>query len=326
MKAADLGQLRQATGAITRAAASDNLFYGICHTALHAMGPTLIEYYGSIVLALPHVNTIDCGNGLAHGAFDAWAAQKPVRYEFEIVAEACEQVEKVSPGGCAEGLGHAAFQHIPDGPERITRAFRLCELFKDPANAEHCAYGTIMQPYFKQNDALISEEALPIPDGSDLVALCLSQPVRQDVVHGCMSGAGWLMGVHLVKQLELIPAYTGGRELQVRSQAFLNEVESGIRDCLGASTPEHTRTECSRQMLARLPWEWYQDSGLLIERCGRLGERFGPPTRFDCLAGAYEFVSPDRLEDLVIRFPEVAVIVAGRNMRERGTSLTDSGG
>lgn len=319
LAAADRGELRLAANALTSAAAEDNVFYGICHLALHGLGTRLLEKYGSVATALPHVNTIDCGNGLAHGVFDEWATGNLELDDFREVVDVCQQVESATPGGCAEGIGHAAYQHLPPGPDRLSAAFPFCEMFSEGYVAQHCAYGVVMQPYFKQNDELIDEAALPIPLDGELVRMCEQLQRRSDVVRGCLSGAGWLMGLSTLLRLDRSGLDEQRRFELVSSEQFADGVSRLVSHCAQARATDLDRGECTSQLLARLPVEWYQDLEILGQRCEALGRSFVDATRVSCLAGAYEFVSPTNLELITDRYPEVRDAIRQRHLRERGS-------
>jgi hypothetical protein len=325
LQAAERGELRLAAASFTTAAAEDNIFYGICHRALHELGSRLVEVYGTVEQALPHVNTIDCGNALAHGVFDEWATNDIDPKEFELVVAQCERVELENPGGCAEGIGHAAYQHQSPSEDRLEDAFRLCELFRIEYIAQHCAYGAYMQPYFKQNDLLISEMPLPIPTGAELVTICEGLDLRPDVVRGCFSGAGWLMGLSTVQSLLRFPGTPEQVEQLGTSRQFALRVERLLGYCENSAASSGDRQECSTQLLSRLPVAWYQDLTKLTTNCQSLGTLFGDRIRVSCLAGAYEFVPPSRLTELLTAFPETRDEINRRHLRERGSDLSAPG-
>jgi len=318
--------LMTVASAITDVASEDVLFYGFCHAATHRIGKDLLELYGSAEEALRAASTIDCGNGLAHGILDYWAAESSTELSsFPDVVAACEEAEIVRPGGCAEGVGHAAYQHQEESVEfnsRLDTAFKICEQFSIGSQGIHCGYGVLMQPYLKQNDFTINEAELIIPKNGELIEICKKLDHRDDVVDGCFQGAGWLMGVGLMRRSEAGDfGSLSSNDSEQQNEAIFSQVIEDSGYC-ASMTPDYTRGAlCLTQYFARLPLTWYTNTGLLEKRCARLPKKNSVDISKFCFAGSYEFTPPKEMLALMRRHPEIVELVRVRWVRERGDEL-----
>jgi hypothetical protein len=312
--------------AITDIAAEDVQFWGMCHGATHRIGKELLELYGSAEESLRAASTIDCGNGLAHGIMDYWAAEPSTQLSsFPSVIKACEETELIHPGGCAEGIGHAAYQHQEDDVEfnrRLDIAFTVCEQFNNHQQSTHCGYGVMMQPHLKENDIVITEDALPIPKNGELITICDGLSHRDDVVDGCNQSAGWLMGVRIILALK-------GGELQKlkdlpgeeQNEAIFSFVTEEAGFCVSNTAIHQRNHDCLIQYFARFPLVWYEDTDALERRCARLPVDRGFDFEKYCYAGAYESTPPGVMLALMRRHPEIVDMVRERWVRERGDEL-----
>ena len=326
VSAAEDDALIAVASAITDIAAQDVLFYGYCHAATHRIGKELLELYGSGEKALRAASTIDCGNGLAHGILDYWAAESSTQLSsFPSIVSACEDAELVRPGGCAEGIGHAAYQHQEESTEfniRLDTAFTICEQFSLGSQSSHCGYGVLMQPYLKQNDFTIDENELAVPKEGKLITICSTLSHRDDVVEGCYQAAGWLMGVGLIRSSEAGDfGNLSGRDSEERNEVIFSQVIEDSGYCVSL-TPDYIRGGlCLTQYFARLPLHWYEDTTLLEKRCSRLIEKDSLEIAKYCYAGAYEFTPPNEMLSLMRKHPEIVELFRERWVRERGETL-----
>ena len=313
--------IKESSTALTLLASENYIFYGHCHLAMHLLGSRLLEHFGSIENAITHVNYIDCGNGLSHGVLDQWATNKKLNEkDFKSAIKSCEAAEKVSHGGCAEGIGHAAYQSNDklafEG--RVRNALSICYNFVDTSAGWHCAYGVMMQPFFKQNPDLIDEYALEIPEGDQIIKLCDSYSKEKDYVYlGCISVSGWLMGLkenmiaNKIQDLTLASEY-------IASNKFISKLEKNIVYCREVTNKEAS-TGCLSQLFSRLPLNWYQNDEKFIERCEQLSVEKNIIEL--CISGGYEFIAPDKFISYLIKYKSrynVWNLVEERWGRERG--------
>lgn len=313
--------IKESSNALTLLASEDYIFYGHCHLAMHLLGTKLLEHFGSIENAISNVNYIDCGNGLSHGVLDQWASDDSIiNKNFKSLILSCEKAEKKSHGGCAEGIGHAAYQSNNDllFNERVKNALSICFNFIDKSGGWHCAYGVMMQPYFKQNPELIDEVALEIPEGNELIKLCNLYVKEKDSVYlGCISVSGWLMGLkekiytYKMRDSELVSRY-------IRSEDFLKGLEKNINYCKEVENSEASNG-CLSQLFSRLPLNWYHEEDRFIERCELLSKEIGIIEL--CISGGYEFISPSKFIGYLTQYKSkynVWELVKERWERERG--------
>jgi len=306
LTAAQQGKMLDASEAVTRFADEDINFYGLCHAVVHVLGEDLYEYYGSIEAAIKEVNGKDCGTGLAHGVIDFWTMEKPTYEEFESAAAACEVAMRQRFGGCAEGIGHATYQHQEPGTlHRHEKAFELCGVFKNEENQEFCAYGAMMQPYIHQNPS-IPEEEIPVPEWTEHLSICKTLDVPKGVQMGCYSGGGWIMGVDLADRL----APGGTMELSDEQfETVAAEADRGIGICNSDVVLEQFRFRCTQEFLARMPLDWYRDLDRLEQSCANLRARKGDLAGDLCLSGAHEFTPTKEMAGLLDRYPQLREIL-----------------
>lgn len=318
----DENEIKEAARELTLLAADDNIFYGYCHLAMHLLGTELLNYYKSINNAIKNVNFIDCGNGLSHGVLDQWATNKISDAEFKSAIKSCEEIEVVSPGGCAEGIGHASYQSRADllFKERIENALEKCNFFKLPSGGWHCAYGAMMQPFFKQNPDLISEEELKIPDSITLTMLCDNNAKRFEYVYnGCVSGAGWLMGLkETILTLEI--ADKNKIESYIISNDFYKKIKNNIIACKKIKN-KSASDNCSLQMFSRLPLSWYIGETNFLVRCEKLADLY---MIRNCIAGGYEFIPPLEYKKIINENDKkynIKILIIDRWSRERSDKI-----
>jgi len=312
---------------LTILAANDNIFYGDCHLAMHLLGTEILSYYKNIETAIENVNFIDCGNGLSHGVLDQWSFNKFTDEELKSAIKSCDNIEKISPGGCAEGIGHALIQSNEkfEFDKRLKNALSKCNLFMYPNNSWHCAYGVMMQPFFKQNPDLIKEEGMEIPDPFFLIEICNKYAVdNKDVYHGCISGAGWLMGLKetlvslKINESEFIISSEKVEEY-ITSDKFYVILKENLKACENSKNSEYSKN-CILQMFSRLPLPWYIGKTKFEERCNIIENKF---IRF-CLAGGYEFIPPNEFKSIVLNNDKkynVKELVINRWNRERSDKI-----
>jgi hypothetical protein len=318
----DKNEIKEAARELTLLAANDNIFYGYCHLAMHLLGTELLNYYKTIDNAIKNVNFIDCGNGLSHGVLDQWATKKISNQEFKSAILSCEEIEVISPGGCAEGIGHASFQSRADlvFDERIENALEKCNYFILPNGGWHCAYGAMMQPFFKQNPDLISEKQLKIPESEKLIMLCEKNAKKIEYVYnGCISGAGWLMGLkETIRTLEISDKER--IERYIESEDFYDILKNNIIACkiiknISASD------NCSLQMFSRLPLSWYIGEINFLKRCERLVDLY---MIRNCIAGGYEFIPPVEFKKIISENDKkynIKILISDRWSRERSDKI-----
>jgi hypothetical protein len=299
-EAAQQDKMMEASEAVTLFAKEDYGFYGLCHGVVHLLGESLYKYYGSIEESIQAVNSRDCGTGLAHGVIDYWTLSSPSLDEFVSAAAACEMAMASMFGGCAEGIGHAAYQHQEPGtPRRLEMAFERCSIFKVEENQEFCAYGVMMQPYIKQN-TLITEKAIPVPAWDEHLSVCNRLDVPVGVQRGCFSGGGWVMGMDVgmrVAPFDLINL----NDDQIA--VIATESDRGVGICNSDVVVEQHRMRCTQEFLARLPTGWYRSIPQLETRCEIIAGRHGTLAGELCLSGAKEFTPPSVMAGLISRHP-----------------------
>lgn len=314
--------------AITALAAVDKLFYGFCHEAMHRVGKALLDHYNNPEDALRTAATIDCGNGLAHGVLDYWAAEPETELNrFPAVIAVCEETEGTNPGGCSEGIGHAAYQHQDESvklSKRLDIAFKVCEQFSRPAQQTQCGYGVLMQPYLKQNKLTITEAAIPIPEQGELIEICMQVERDRLVVDGCYEAAGWLMGVGLISRFESGDfGDLGNSDAAVKIDALSPHVLEQAQFCTTEAVLPHRKERCLLQFFSRLPLFWYDDTLDLERRCSQYRTEESNSLEPFCIAGAYEFTPPTTMVSLLRRHPVAAELISDRWVRERGDELLE---
>jgi hypothetical protein len=305
-EAAQQDKMLDASTAVTKYAEENYRFYGLCHRVVHAIGERLFNFYGSIEASITAVNSRDCGTGLAHGVIDFWTLSTPSLEEFRSAIAACELAMGERFGGCAEGLGHATYQHQKPGtPGRLEKAFELCGMFNLEENQEFCAYGVMMQPFLKQNP-IITEKEIPVPEWSKHLGVCTNLNVPEGVQRGCYSGGGWIMGVDVTNRFT---PKGGGNPDESLLLAIAAEADRGVRACNSEVVREQFRSRCTQEFLARMPISWYADLGRLEERCAALRQRQGDEAGDLCLSGAHEFTPPAEMATLIEKYPRLREIL-----------------
>ena len=306
-QAAKQDQILEASTAVTRFAEESIDFYGLCHAVVHDLGEKLFNFYGSIENAILAVNSRDCGTGLAHGVIDFWTMSEPTYEEFASAAAACEVAMSRRFGGCAEGIGHATYQHQKTGTERrLEKAFELCAVFKSEENQEFCAYGAMMQPYVKQN-VIFTEKEISVPEWSEHLSICAGLDVPIGVQRGCYSGGGWIMGVDITDRL----SPEGIVDLDAeRIRQIAVEVDRGVGVCNSEVVIKKFRYRCTQEFLARMPVGWYRTLGALEERCAVVRGRHGDVAGDLCLSGAHEFTPPALMGELMAKYPQLVDVLS----------------
>ena len=171
--------------------------HNYCHLAEHRVGEELMtdpDDVPGLLLDLPG-NT--CSWGIGHGLLETFGAAKPDENAWEAVTDTCRSLRERGPAHqevyslCADGLGHAAWDHHRELPGAAAR----CRALTEPSAVSACATGIIMQRY---RPAETGKQ--PVLDPGELDAFCQrTWPDRDRAsLEGCATGAGYVLSLSLV--------------------------------------------------------------------------------------------------------------------------------
>jgi hypothetical protein len=128
----------------------------MCHLAGHYAGRAAVERAGMAPAEALRVVGEDCIAGALHGILDAFGDSNPSMADFVDPVRACVETNS---GGCADGMGHAAWSATRD----YGAAAEVCGMFDDAFFRHTCDGGVIMRLYEA------GDMGLPLPGVPDFV-------------------------------------------------------------------------------------------------------------------------------------------------------------
>jgi len=239
--------------------------HNYCHLAEHNVGKALMRDTAdvpSLLLAHPG-NT--CSWGIGHGLLETFGAAQPTDPEWEAVTATCRSLRERGPGHqevyslCADGLGHAAWDHHRE----ISGAARRCRALAEPSAVSACTTGVLMQQY---RPAETGKQ--PHLDPQDLAGYCTDTwPDREPAsVEGCATGAGYVLSLSMVGDpvsAALADEATPDRQLRAATTAS-GALDAALDVC---RTMDALTDTCIASVVTNLPLHLLTDPAARARLC-----------------------------------------------------------
>jgi hypothetical protein len=113
-----------------------------CHEAGHRAGMAAVKAGVSLEVSIPAVGDY-CVHGAVHGLLDGFALTDPSLEDFDRIANICQSLQGAAPGGCTDGMGHAAW----DAYEDFAMTTKACGTIEDLELRYSCDEGVLMRRY-----------------------------------------------------------------------------------------------------------------------------------------------------------------------------------
>lgn len=261
LAAEELGNLQAARDDLGALVAARPWLHNYCHLAEHQVGALIMgepERVPELLLAHPG-NT--CSWGIGHGLLETFGAARPDDTTWDEVIATCRSLQtRPHPypevyALCADGIGHAAWDHHRE----LRGAVLRCEALDEPSAVSSCTAGIMMQQY---RPAETGKQ--PALDPADLERYCSTRwpSTRKDSLEGCATGTGYVLSLSLVGDTvsETLTTATNANaggpanpvnaaELQAASQAA-GRLATGVSVCTSMNDLAAT---CHASLLTNLP-------------------------------------------------------------------------
>lgn len=290
---------------LTRLSATFNGFRGDCHKVTHQLGELMRERYDDAIIALvkdsaPRV----CGDGLAHAVMESFGRTVPVDdARWADLARACDSYVGGSDDrgdGCAHGFGHGVFLAHQD----VQTALRFCQSTlqaltpraANPATMNFgCSYGVLMSAYADGGLSVVD-----LADPEQVVRECVpwrsievtdtevTDPLVESLYRGCMQGAGFALGNHVVSQPQPRDEVT---------KAMVDLCEEGIADGdVGGDL-------CASQVLMWAAPALWTDAATYHRFCSELEVVYGAEMFVNCIVSTENSLTASRFQELLDHDP-----------------------
>lgn len=270
LAAEELGNLQTAREDLGTIVRERPWLHNYCHLAEHQVGAIVMRDPARVpALLLEHPGNT-CSWGIGHGLLETFGAARPGDALWDEVTATCRSL-RTRPDPypevyalCADGIGHAAWDHHRD----LRGAVARCEALVEASAVSSCTTGIMMQQY---RPAETGKQ--PDLDPRALEHYCADRwpSTRAESLEGCATGAGYVLSLSLVGDtVSGVLADTGGDEhAQLRAaEAAREALATGVEVC---SSMEALAATCHASLLTNLPAHLLTDEtawGTLCEAAG----------------------------------------------------------
>lgn len=268
-RAGALGAARRDLGTLV---ASDPRVHDYCHLAEHRTGAILMREPGRVPRLLLENPENICSWGIGHGLLETFGAARADEAAWRDVLATCRGLRAMPDpypevyALCADGVGHAAWDHHRD----VTGAARRCAELLEESAVSSCTAGVMMQQY---RPAETGKQ--PPLDPSGLASYCTDTWPRGNRAgtEGCANGLGYVLSLSLVGDAVSAVLDAGGTgDTAARGAA------EGLRRALAiCATQSEWAETCEASVLTNLPRHLLgeEDLGDLCEAAGETRTRCG---------------------------------------------------
>lgn len=218
LDAAEMGALQTARLDLGALVEERPWLHNYCHLAEHQVGSVIMgepDRVPELIVAHP-VNT--CSWGIGHGLLETFGAARPSETAWSAVTATCRGLRDMPApypevySLCADGLGHAAWDHHRE----LTGAVLRCEALVEESAVAACTTGIMMQQY---RPAETGDQ--PPLDAVDLTGYCSARwPAgTRAAEEGCATGIGYVLSLALVGDVISTTLNDGGNQQEAARRA-----------------------------------------------------------------------------------------------------------
>lgn len=262
-RAGALGAARRDLGTLVT---TDPRIHNYCHLAEHRTGAILMREPGRVPRLIMENPENICSWGIGHGLLETFGAARADEAAWRDVLATCRGLRAMPDpypevyALCADGVGHAAWDHHRD----VTGAARRCAELLEESAVSACTAGVMMQQY---RPAETGKQ--PPLDPSGLVSYCTDTWPRGNRAgtEGCANGIGYVLSLSLIG--DAVSAELDAGKTGVDAARTAGE---GLRHALTiCATQSEWAETCEASVLANLPRHLLTGEDL-GELCAAAGE------------------------------------------------------
>jgi len=268
-RAGSLGAARRDLGTLVT---TDPRVHNYCHLAEHRTGAILMREPGRVPRLLLENPENICSWGIGHGLLETFGAARADEAAWQDVLATCRGLRAMPDpypevyALCADGIGHAAWDHHRD----VTGAARRCAELLEESAVSACAAGVMMQQY---RPAETGKQ--PPLDPAGLASYCTDTWPRGNRAgtEGCANGLGYVLSLSLVGDAVSATLDAGGT-----GDDAVRGAGEGLRRALTICATQSGWAEtCEDSVLMNLPRHLLggEDLGELCETAGETRTRCG---------------------------------------------------
>ena len=271
LAAEELGNLQTARLDLGQLVEERPWLHNYCHLAEHQVGSLIMQDPSRVPeLLLRHPGNT-CSWGIGHGLLETFGAARPDDTLWAEVIATCRSLQTmVAPypevyALCADGIGHAAWDHHRELRGAVSR----CEALVEASAVSSCATGIMMQQY---RPAETGKQ--PELDANDLDGYCASRwPTTLEAsIEGCATGIGYVLALSLVSDVVSGALLANGAGDEAQQQAATTGAEglaTATRICGSLGDLAGT---CRASLLTNLPTHLLTDPTAWSRLCDGAGE------------------------------------------------------
>jgi hypothetical protein len=271
LAAAELGNLQTARLDLGELVEARPWLHNYCHLAEHQVGSRIMDDPMNVPeLLLAHPGNT-CSWGIGHGLLETFGAARPEEKAWNEVIATCRSLRSMPDpypevySLCADGIGHAAWDHHRD----LVGAVPRCEALLEESAVSACTTGILMQKYRPAETG--KQPALSV---GELDAYCQQRwpSSSRASLEGCATGLGYVLSLSLVGDFlsgEL--ATDGGEASQLAAARSAAEELAAAMEVCGTLTG--LAETCKASVLVNLPRHLVPDQTAWRSLCGALTER-----------------------------------------------------
>ena len=270
LAAEELGNLQAARLDLGQLVQERPWLHNYCHLAEHQVGSLIMQNPSRVSkLLLEHPGNT-CSWGIGHGLLETFGAARPDNTLWAEVIATCRSLQTMNDpypevyALCADGIGHAAWDHHRE----LRGAVPRCEALVEASAVAACTTGIMMQQY---RPAETGKQ--PELDASELDGYCVRRwpTTVKASIEGCATGAGYVLSLSLVGDVvsgALISNGTSSEAQQRAAATGADGLAAATRIC--GSLGELAGT-CQASLLTNLPAHLLTDPVAWSRLCDEAG-------------------------------------------------------
>lgn len=267
-KLANLQTAREDLGALV---AERPWLHNYCHLAEHQTGALIMRDPARVpALLLAHPGNT-CSWGIGHGLLETFGAARPDEKLWGAVIDTCRSLRTLPDpypevyALCADGIGHAAWDHHRE----LRGAVARCEALDETSAVSSCTTGIMMQQY---RPAETGEQ--PELDPRELERYCQDRwpSTKPESLEGCATGIGYVLSLSLVGDRvseSLSRNGTGDIAQRAAASAAAEGVAAGGLVCASLGALDAT---CRASLVTNLPTHLITDKAAWATLCSGAGD------------------------------------------------------
>lgn len=271
LAAEELGNLQTARLDLGQLVEERPWLHNYCHLAEHQVGSLIMQDPSRVPeLLLRHPGNT-CSWGIGHGLLETFGAARPDDALWAEVITTCRSLQTLNTpypevyALCADGIGHAAWDHHRE----LRGAVARCEALVEASAVSSCTTGIMMQQY---RPAETGKQ--PELDVNDLDGYCARRwpTTLKASIEGCATGIGYVLALSLVSDVVSGMLLTNGAGDETQQQAATTGAEglaTATRICRSLGDLAGT---CRASLLTNLPAHLLTDPTAWSRLCTGAGE------------------------------------------------------